>query len=129
MGFDPSITLATSHVDAGSSIDLGGAAVEVGPADRARFADETNQLELRLAIIDARFDRLASRPDDAYRAFRRDTLARARDLAARAHLLETARQIGSGERRRVAALLVTLRSRVVALDQRHDELGDRRRRA
>ena len=113
--------------DSLSSIQLGSAAGALSGADRVRFADDVNQLELRLAIIDDRFERLASRPDDAYRAFRRDTLARLRDLAARAHLLETERKIGPGERRRVAALLVALRARVVALDARHDELGDRRR--
>lgn len=118
MGFDSPAALAGTDLSSAGGVTAG---------DRARFADETNQLELRLAIIDARFDRLASRPDDAYRAFRRDTLARARDLAARAHVLESAGLIGPSERRRVAALLVTLRARVVALDRRHDEFGDRRR--
>ena len=94
--------------------------------DRPRFLADINDLELRLAIIDDRFERLASRSDDAYQGWRRDTVTKARELALRARALEDAGDLEVHHRRRVAALLVTLRSRVGALDARHAAFMDRR---
>ena len=96
--------------------------------DRPRFFADINDLELRLAIIDDRFERLASRSDDAYQGWRRDTVTKARELALRARALEDAGDLAVHHRRRVAALLVTLRSRVGALDARHAAFMDRRGR-
>ncbi|GAA1830192.1 hypothetical protein [Agromyces salentinus] len=97
--------------------------------DRARLLDDINALELRLALIDDRFERFASRGDDQYQAWRRDTVAKARDLAVRARSLETDGLIEAHHRRRVAAVLVTIRARIVALDERRAALRDRRPRA
>src|SRR5688572_7077750 len=96
--------------------------------DRPRFFADVNQLELRLAIIDDRFDRLASRSDEIYQDWRRDTVTKARELALRARALEDVGGLESHHRRRVAALLVTIRARVVALDARRTVLMDRRGR-
>ena len=97
-------------------------------ADRARLLDDINALELRLALIDDRFERLASRGDDQYQAWRRDTVTKTRDLAVRARTLEVDGLIEAHHRRRVAALLVTIRARIVALDERRVALRDRRPR-
>ena len=53
-------------------------------ADRARLLDDVQDLELRLAIIDDRFERLAARPDDQYRGWRADLVGRIRTTATRA---------------------------------------------
>ncbi|MFD1574261.1 hypothetical protein ACFSEO_08965 [Agromyces cerinus subsp. nitratus] len=94
--------------------------------ERARFFANVNDLELRLAIIDDRFERLASRSDEHYQDWRRDTVTKARDLAIRARSLEDAGRLEAHHRRRVAAVLVTIRARVVALDERRSRLLDRR---
>ncbi|QAY72998.1 hypothetical protein ET445_06210 [Agromyces protaetiae] len=91
-------------------------------AERRRFLSEIGELELRLAVIDDRFEALARRAGEAYGIWRGDTLGRAQRLASRAAQLERAGCLAPGERQRVAALLVTLRKRIEALDLRHDEL-------
>lgn len=96
--------------------------------DRTQFLDDLQALELRLAIIDDRFERLAARPDDAYQAWRRDTVTRLRSLADRASALDTAGALDPHRRRHVAALLTMLRRRIVELDERHARYGDRRAR-
>ena len=96
--------------------------------ERARFFANINDLELRLAIIDDRFERLASRGDEHYQDWRRDTVTKARDLAIRARSLEDASRLEEHHRRHVAAVLVTIRARVVALDARRSALLDRRSR-
>lgn len=97
--------------------------------DRAPLLDDINALELRLALIDDRFERLAGRGDDQYQAWRRDTVTKTRDLAVRARAHEVDGLIEAHHRRRVAALLVTIRARIVALDERRAALRDRRPRA
>lgn len=96
--------------------------------DRAQFFDDVQALELRLAIIDDRFERLAARPDDAYQAWRRDTVARVRSLADRAGALDAGGALDPHRRRHVVALLTLLRRRIVQLDERHARYGDRRAR-
>lgn len=102
--------------------------IPVDQIDRAQFLDDMQALELRLAIIDDRFERLAARPDDAYQAWRRDTVARVRSLAERAGALEAGGALDAQRRRHVAALLTMLRRRIVQLDERHARYGDRRAR-
>jgi hypothetical protein len=96
--------------------------------DRPQFFADVKALELRLAIIDDRFERLASRPDDAYQTWRRDTVTRLRSLAIRAGALEAHAAIEAHHRRRVAALLTVLRRRIAQLDERHARHRDRRDR-
>ncbi|MGR0319434.1 hypothetical protein [Agromyces sp. ZXT2-3] len=96
--------------------------------DRTAFLADVQALELRLAIIDDRFDRLAARPDDAYRDFRRDTLARMRSVADRAGALEAAGQLDPNRRRHVAAVLTVLQRRMAQMDARHAMHRDRRAR-
>ncbi|GAA1938938.1 hypothetical protein [Agromyces allii] len=96
--------------------------------ERARLLDDINALELRLALIDDRFERLARRGDDPYQAWRRDTVTKTRDLAVRARSLEVDGLIEAHHRHRVAAVLVTIRARIVALDERRAVLRDRRPR-
>lgn len=95
---------------------------------RTRLLADINALELRLAIIDDRFERLAARGDDQYQAWRRDTVTKTRDLAVRARVLEVDGLIEAHHRRRVAAVLVTIRARLAALDERRVALRDRRPR-
>lgn len=97
--------------------------------DRPQFFADVQALELRLAIIDDRFERLAARPEDAYRAFRRDTVSRLRSVADRAGVLEAAGTLEPHRRRHVAAVLTLLRQRIVQLDERHARYRDRFGRA
>lgn len=96
--------------------------------ERARFFADVNDLELRLAIIDDRFDRLASRPDEAFQSFRVDTLGRMRSIALRAREFEQGEALEPHHRRRVAALLVAIRHRVGALEAHHARFLERRPR-
>ncbi|WP_022888589.1 hypothetical protein [Agromyces italicus] len=96
-------------------------------ADVARFIADVESLELRLAIIDDRFERFASRPDEDYRVWRRDLVGRLRSLAAKAGELEAAGALEPRHRDRVAALLLTLRHRLGAVDARRSALRRRRR--
>ena len=96
--------------------------------DRPTFFADMKALELRLAIIDDRFERLACRPDEVYQDWRRDTVTKIRALAVRARMLEEAHDLERHHRDRVAALLLTLKHRVGALDARHAAFGDRRLR-
>ncbi|WP_395245548.1 hypothetical protein ACGGZK_06965 [Agromyces sp. MMS24-K17] len=89
--------------------------------DRPAFFDDLRALELRLAIIDDRHDRLARRSDPAYQAWRRDTVGRVQSLAARAARLQAAGDLPAHHVRRVAAVLATLRNRVAGLDAAHAE--------
>lgn len=95
-------------------------------ADREQFFADLQELELRIAIIDDRFERLAARPDDEFQAFRRDTLTRMRSVAVRARALEVAGQLVVERRRHVAAVLTLVRRRVTQLDAQHATHGDRR---
>lgn len=104
------------------------AGMPVGHIDRAQFLADVQALELRLAILDDRFERLAARPDDAYQAWRRDTVTRLRSIADRAGALEAGGGLEPHRRRHVAALLTVLRRRIVQLDERHARYGDRRAR-
>lgn len=97
--------------------------------DRSAYFADVAALELRLAIIDDRFERLACRPDGPYQDWRRDTLAKVRSIASRARVLEEARDLEAHHRQRVAALLVTMSRRLEALDVRHAAFGDRRARS
>ena len=90
--------------------------------DRPQFFADVRMLELRLAIIDDRFDRLAARPDDAYRDWRRDTVTRLRSVADRAGVLEAHGLLETHQRRHVAAMLTVLRRRIAQLDARHATL-------
>lgn len=108
---------------------LRAAGVPAARVDRPQFVADVQALELRLAIIDDRFDRLAARPDDAYRAWRRDTVSRLRSVAERAGTLEAAGTMEPHRRRHVAAVLTLLRRRIVQLDERHAMYRDRRGRA
>lgn len=96
--------------------------------DRAQFAADVRALELRLAIIDDRFERLASRPHDAYQDWRRDTVTRLRSVADRAGLLEGRGALDQHQHRHVAAVLTVLRRRLTQLDERHATHGDGRAR-
>ncbi|GAA1058555.1 hypothetical protein GCM10017608_35440 [Agromyces luteolus] len=96
--------------------------------DRTQFLADVQALELRLAIIDDRFDRLAARPDDAYREFRRDTLTRMRSVADRAGALEAAGRLDQHRRRHVAAVLTVVQRRMAQMDARHAMHRDRRAR-
>ncbi|MFF2494192.1 hypothetical protein [Agromyces sp. NPDC058064] len=115
-----------------SSAELGATSARLAAAARirlehSRFFAEVKELELRLAIIDDRFERLAARPDEPYQAWRRDLVARIRSLAAKAGDLEAALLLEAHHRDRVAALLLTLRHRLGVLDARHRALHERRR--
>lgn len=94
--------------------------------DRQQFRIDVQALELRVAIIDDRFDRLAARPDDAYQEWRRDTVRRLRSVASRASQLEQAGALDESHRRRIAATLTVLRQRIAQLDLRHATYRDRR---
>jgi hypothetical protein len=107
---------------------LRGRGIPADRIDRAQFLADVQALELRLAIIDDRFDRLAARPDDIYRDFRRDTLTRMRSVADRAGALEAAGQLEPHRRRHVAAVLTLVRRRVTEMDARHAMHRDRRER-
>lgn len=102
--------------------------IPIDRIDRTQFFADVHALELRLAIIDDRFDRLASRPDDAYQAFRLDTVTRLRSLADRAGALDAAGVLEPHRRRHVAAVLMVLRRRIAQLDERHARHRDRRAR-
>lgn len=97
-------------------------------AEREQFFADLQALELRIAIIDDRFERLAARPDDEFQAFRRDTLTRMQSVAARARALEVAALLTVERRRHVAAVLTLVRRRVTQLDAQHATHGDRRAR-
>lgn len=107
---------------------LQGYRISADHIDRSQFLADVQALELRLAIIDDRFDRLAARPDDAYRDFRRDTLTRMRSIADRAGALEAAGQLDPHRRRHVAAVLTVLQRRMAQMDARHAMHRDRRAR-
>ncbi|RZS64530.1 hypothetical protein EV187_2917 [Agromyces ramosus] len=102
--------------------------IPVDHIDRLQFFADVQALELRLAIIDDRFDRLAARPDDAYQAWRRDTVIRLRSIADRAGALDAGGALEPHRRRHVVALLTVLRRRIVQLDERHARHRDRRAR-
>jgi hypothetical protein len=105
---------------------LRAAGIPVDHIDRPQFFADVQALELRLAIIDDRFERLAARPDDAYQAWRRDTVTRLRSDADRAGPLVAHDALESHLRRRVAALLTVLRRRIHGLDAAHAKFRDRR---
>jgi hypothetical protein len=94
--------------------------------DRSQFSADVRALELRLAILDDRFERLAARPDDAYQAWRRDTMSRLRSVAGRAAVLDVSGVLEPHQRRHVAAVIIVLRRRIAQLDTRHATYGDRR---
>ncbi|GAA1789459.1 hypothetical protein [Agromyces lapidis] len=139
MGFDSSRTVPTAppaHVPstataAALELAVTSARLTVAARDRlerTRFLSDVKELELRLAIFDDRFERLAARPDEPYQAWRRDLVGRIRSLAQKAADLEAAALLEPHHRDRVAALLLTLRHRLEALDARHAALFERRRR-
>jgi hypothetical protein len=107
---------------------LRAAGIPVDHIDRPQFFADVQALELRLAIIDDRFERLAARPDDAYQTWRRDTVTRLRSVADRAGALDAGGELEPHRRRHVWALLTVLRRRIVQLDERHVRYGDRRAR-
>lgn len=107
---------------------LQGSANNADHIDRTQFLADVQALELRLAIIDDRFDRLAARPDDAFRDFRRDTLTRMRSIADRAGVLEAAGHLDPHRRRHVAAVLTLVQRRMAQMDARHAMHRDRRAR-
>ncbi|QEO14912.1 hypothetical protein FLP10_11170 [Agromyces intestinalis] len=120
MSSDPITIPARSHVAMRSV--AGAARPPADPilaAERRRLLADVLALELRLAIIDDRFDRLACRPEAPYREWRRDTVDRAEALAARASRLAAAGALTVGDRSRAGALLVGLRERIARLDARH----------
>lgn len=117
-----------SPLSARMDAQLRSAGISVDHIDRPQFYADVQALELRLAIIDDRFDRLAARPDDAYQAWRRDTVTRLRSLADRAGVLDAAGALEPHRRRHVVALLTVLRRRIAQLDERHARYGDRRAR-
>ncbi|WP_136709628.1 hypothetical protein [Agromyces sp. H66] len=117
-----------SPLSARMEAHLRAAGVPDARVDRPQFFADVQALELRLAIIDDRFERLAARSDDAYRAWRRDTVTRLRSLADRAGALEAAGALDPHRRRHVAAILTLLRQRIVQLDERHARYRDRRGR-
>lgn len=130
MGFDSPLS-ARAHVsfDFPARSGRGGLGGSLySAADVEQFVADLQALELRVAIIDDRFDRLAARPDDAFQAFRRDTLTRMRSVAERARALEVAGQLAVDRRRHVAAVLTLVRHRVAQLDAQHATHGDRRAR-
>lgn len=86
---------------------------------RARFDADLGTLELRITMIDARFERLACRPAEAYARWRDDTAARMRHVAAHAGELDRDGGLEPEERRRIAAALTTLRHALGRLDRRH----------
>ncbi|GAA1511106.1 hypothetical protein BJ978_001556 [Agromyces terreus] len=88
-------------------------------AERDRFLADLGDLELRLAIIDDRFERLASRPAAMFRSFRDDTVNRVRAIASRAAQLERRGVLTPQHRSRAAALCIALKHRVGCLDARH----------
>jgi hypothetical protein len=97
--------------------------------ERRRFVADLNALELRLAIIDDRFERLAARPERDYREWRADTVARMRALAEQAGRLQRAASLQASQRDRVAAVLATLRHRLAAIERRRAAAtGEPRRR-
>ncbi|UOE42902.1 hypothetical protein [Agromyces larvae] len=120
MRSDPSTIPARSHVAVRAAV--GAAHPPLDPvlaAERRRLHADVQALELRVAIIDDRFDRLACRPDGPYREWRRDTVDRADALAGRAKRLAAAGALTVGDRSRAGALLVALRERIARLDARH----------
>lgn len=118
-----------SPLSARMEAHLRAAGISAAHVDRPQFFADVQALELRLAIIDDRFDRLAARPDDAYQAWRRDTVSRLRSVADRAGTLEAAGVLEPHRRRHVAAVLTVLRRRLAQLDERHAMYRDRRGRA
>ena len=131
MGFDSSRTVPTAPTTPAIELAVTSARLAGAARDRlehSRFFADVNELELRLAIIDDRFERLAARPDEPYQAWRRDLVGRIRSLAQKAGDLEAALVLEPHHRDRVAALLLTLRHRLGALDARNAALLDRRRR-
>lgn len=104
----------------------GSAATPADHIDRQQFRIDVQALELRIAIIDDRFARLAARPDDLYHEWRRDTVRRLRSVADRASVLEHAGALDASLRRRVAATLMVLKHRIAQLDARHALYPDRR---
>ncbi|MFD5864751.1 hypothetical protein ACFWGP_07365 [Agromyces sp. NPDC127015] len=135
MGFDSSRTVPTSAPARPTTTAAELAATEARQAatvrrraDLTRFAADVKGLELRLALIDDRFERLASRPDELYQDWRRDLVGRIRSLAQKAAVLEAADDLEPHHRDRVAALLLTIRHRLGALDARHAARQGRRGR-
>lgn len=117
-----------SPLSARMDAQLRAGGIPIDHIDRPQFFADVQALELRLAIIDDRFDRLAARPDDAYQAWRRDTMTRLRSIADRAGALDAGGELEPHRRRHVVALLTVLRRRIVQLDERHARYGDRRAR-
>lgn len=117
-----------SPLSARMDAQLGAAGIPVDHIDRPQFFADVQALELRLAIIDDRFERLAARPDDAYQDWRRDTVIRLRSIAGRAGVLEAAGALETHRKRHVAALLTVLSHRLAQLDERHARYRDRRAR-
>ncbi|MEV1131840.1 hypothetical protein [Agromyces sp. NPDC049794] len=114
-----------SPLSARMEAHLPSAGIPAARVDRQQFFADVQALELRLAIIDDRFERLAARPEDAYRAWRRDTVSRLRSVADRAGALEAASTLEPYRRLHVAAVLTVLRRRIVQLDERHARYRDR----
>lgn len=135
MGFDSSRTVPTVR-PARSTADVAELAASEARraagarrrADLTRFSADVKELELRLALIDDRFERLAARADEPYQDWRRDLVGRIRSLAQKASELDGARALEPHHRDRVAALLLTLRHRLGAVDARHAALEARRAR-
>ncbi|WP_394553215.1 hypothetical protein ACDF64_02470 [Agromyces sp. MMS24-JH15] len=99
---------------------------DTAAADRAaitRFLDDLAALELRLAMVGDRSDRLAGLPARSYDAWRRDTVGQAQGLAARAKELDATGAITADLRRRVGAALVGVRQHVHAIDARRAASG------
>lgn len=135
MGFDSSRPVPTVSParTTSSATELAEAPARLAAAARSRlelsrFFAEVKELELRLAIIDDRFERLAARPEEPYQAWRRDLVGRIRSIAQKARDLEAALLLEAHLRDRVAALLLTLRHRLGVVDARHAALLERRRR-
>ncbi|GAA1939127.1 hypothetical protein GCM10009717_01880 [Agromyces allii] len=118
-----------SYLSPAMAQQLRAAGVSRHQVDRTAFFADVAALELRLAIIDDRFERLACRPDGPYQDWRRDTLTKVRAIASRARVLEEARDLEAHHRRRVAALLMAMSRRLESLDVRHAAFGDRRARS
>lgn len=98
--------------------DANDAPPEASDIERRRFVADLKALELRLAILDDRFDRLAARPDPQFREWRDDTVARMRMLADRARRLQQVASLSTSQRDRAAAVLATLRHRLGAMERR-----------
>lgn len=96
---------------------------------RDQFFADVQELELRLLVLDDRLDRLAARPEQAFRTFRHDTVLRVQSLAAQASTLDSAGALDPQQRRRVAALLTVMRRRIALLDERRAERRGTARRA